>query len=399
MPRGGTAASRAELAERLRERRDEIEQAILTRAHAIADPTETSDALYAEGLRTAVSAAIDYGIEALERGEGRAPSPPPILLMQARVAARSGIGLDTVLRRYFAGYTLLGDFLVTVAREQELLNSDELRRVLRDQAALFDRLLGAVSDEHRRALEELEVRSSDRRRLQRVQRLLAGELLDTSELDYEMDAWHLGLVATGPNVGSLLRDLARALDRVSLLVQPDNDTIWAWFGGRRPLGFDALHEQLSSVNMQQIHLAVGEPGKGLAGWQLTHRQAAAASRVAQRRNEQSLRYADVALLASALQDELLITSLREVYVAPLETEHDGGATLRKTLHAYLAAAGNVSSAAARLGVNRNTVASRIRVVEGKLGRPIDSCTAELALALELHRLREGFSQTSGTSPG
>jgi hypothetical protein len=36
----------------------------------------------------------------------------PILLVQARLAARSDVSLDIVLRRYFAGYSLLGDFLV-----------------------------------------------------------------------------------------------------------------------------------------------------------------------------------------------------------------------------------------------------------------------------------------------
>ena len=47
----------------------------------------------------------------------RREAPVPVaLLAQARLAARVGVSLDAVLRRYFAGYTLLGDFLIEEAR-------------------------------------------------------------------------------------------------------------------------------------------------------------------------------------------------------------------------------------------------------------------------------------------
>src|SRR5215475_2827436 len=92
----------AEVAERLRAKRQEIEQATLTRVYAVSEPPPRSGPEYIEGLRQAVSAAVDYGLEGIERGEQSAPPIPDVLLAQARLAARSQVSLDTVLRRYFA---------------------------------------------------------------------------------------------------------------------------------------------------------------------------------------------------------------------------------------------------------------------------------------------------------
>jgi hypothetical protein len=116
---GGTGRSepfRAELRERLEARRSEIEREALARANAISDSAPVPDSAYLQGLRSTVGAALDYALEVIESG-GEAPVPlPRQLLAQARSAARRGVPLNTVLRRYVAGYTLLGDHL---ARESE----------------------------------------------------------------------------------------------------------------------------------------------------------------------------------------------------------------------------------------------------------------------------------------
>ena len=64
-------------------------------------------------LREAVSAALSYG--SAESTLDVRPPVPPQLLLQARHAARNGVPLDTVLRRYFAGHALVSDFLVQEA--------------------------------------------------------------------------------------------------------------------------------------------------------------------------------------------------------------------------------------------------------------------------------------------
>src|SRR6185295_12893642 len=122
--------ARTGLAERLSERRGEIERAVITRVYAIADPKEAADPTYAEGLRTAVGAAIDYGQAVVDRSQARSPQVPAALLTQARIAARNGVTLDTVLRRYFAGYTIFGDFLVEEAHGDERVSTTELKLIL-----------------------------------------------------------------------------------------------------------------------------------------------------------------------------------------------------------------------------------------------------------------------------
>ena len=117
-------------------------------------------------------------------------------------------------------------------------------------------------------------------------------------------------------------------------------------------------------------MTIGEPGEGLSGWRLSHRQAKAALQVAERRGQAVLRYADVALLASVLRDDLLVTSLRQLYLEPLERARDGGKAARETLRAYFAAERNVSSTAAVLGVDRRTVTNRMRAIEELFDRPL-----------------------------
>jgi hypothetical protein len=364
------------LAQRLRERRLEIEQATLTRVHSISDPDEGADPEYSEGLRAAVSVAVAYGIEAIERSEDHPPPMPTALLSQARLAARHGVRLEVVLRRYLVGYTLLGDFLIEESEWGAPLNGASLKRLLRILAALLDRLIAAVSEEYAREAKARPA-SSEQRRAERVQRLLAGELA------YEFDGWHLGVVASGLGAAPAVGELAVALDCRHLVVRRDEVTVWAWFGGRRQTDAEEIERHLSEDWPAQVSLAIGEPGRAFAGWRLTHQQAKATLPIALESSSCLVRYADVALLASIKQDEVLAASLRLLYLVPLATASDGGAALRETLRAYLAAGRNVSSAAAILGVGRRTVTNRIRTVEERIGRPFDECAVELQMALQL----------------
>lgn len=324
MPRASTDQSRAALQARLQARLPEIEETILTRAHAVASPSSGEDAEYLEGLRAAVSAAVRYCLLGIERGEERAGPLPAPMVSQARQAARNRVGLETVLRRYFAGYTVLGDFLVQEARAASVpVEPSTLHRAQKEFAVLFDRIVASVSVEYRQEAEQ-SLRPREERTTMRVKRLLAGEPLDTSEFDYDFDAHHLGLIATGSGAQELLRELASRLDSRLLLVQGDERTIWAWLGARQSPDPAALCDLPSTSWPQQTSLVVGEPAQGLCGWRLTHRQAKAALSVALRRPQRLTRFADVALLAAILRDDELREFFTETYLAPLGAERDGG---------------------------------------------------------------------------
>jgi PucR C-terminal helix-turn-helix domain/GGDEF-like domain len=374
----------AELATRLRERLPELEAAIATRVYAISDPHDVADPTYLQGLDAALAAAVDHRLAVLEVGERRAPAVPPALIAQARLDARVGVSLDTVLRRYFAGNALFGDFLVEEAERAEVPNS-ALRRLLGAQATLGDRLLAAVSAEHAREARN-RPRSAAERQRECVKRLLAGELVDHTELEYDLDAHHVALMAKGEGVAEAMRELAGKLDRRLLAVCREEEPVWAcWLGGRESLQLDEALHALREIRTDGILITVGEPGERLSGWRFSHRQAKAALPVAERSGRPLVRYSEVTLLASILRDDLAIESLRRLYLAPLEARRDGD-NLRIALRAYFQAGRNVSSAAAALSLNRRTLSKRLQAAESVLGRPLESLAADLEIALSLEAL-------------
>lgn len=388
-----SAEGAAALIERLEARRPEIEQTILTRVHAVDEQSAGADPEYALGLKAAVSAAVSYGLAALERRDPAAEPIPPALLVQARRAAQMGVGLDTVLRRYVAGHALLDDFIVQEARTIHGARSSLGRDALRIEALVLDHLIDSIAVEYNETI-QVRSHSRDQRRIVCVRRLLAGELTDATELHYDLAGWHLALVARGPTAARVIRDLAAAADRHLLLVQVDERDVWAWLGGRRPFAESELLRLAAPPRRPGAAVSIGEPGHELAGWRLTHLQGRRAMPIALRDSRRVVLHREVALAAAALRDEVLAESLRQAYLIPLEGEPDGGRQLRTTLRAYLAAKHNVSSAAAALGVSRQTVSRRVCAAEEKIGQSLDTCPAELETALRFSAMFEPSDKTA-----
>jgi predicted DNA-binding protein (UPF0251 family) len=329
-----------------------------------------------------VAVALDYALAGLEHGEERSAVIPAVLLTQARMAARNGVSLDTVLRRYVVGFTLFVDDLISAVHEGD--KGDELQSLVRDLSVLFDHLLVEISKEHGR--EESRPLTSEKRQAERVGRLLKGDPVDVSELAYELDAVHIGLIATGGGVTTAVRRLASSLDRRLLLIEHDEETVWAWLGGRRVPNSADLKRLIPAMWPDHIALAMGEAGEGLPGWRHTHRQARAAMPIAMLQPTNFALYSDAPLLASILDDDILSASLYELYLAPIELERDDGKALREALRAYFSTGRNGTSAAALLGVSRQTISKRLQAVEERIGRPLVNCATELETALRLESL-------------
>jgi hypothetical protein len=379
-PRRAPGDSLRSLRQGLDARRPELEREALARIAAIADPAAAPDPSYLIGLRAALAAALDYGFAALAAPEREPPPVPVELLAQARLAARNGVSLNAVLRRYAAGHSLLADGLLEEAAAVGV-GATELKDLLRALARRYDRIVAAVSEEYEREA-AAEPRGAERRRYALLLRLLAGESLDPGALDYPFGAHHLAIVAFGEHVGAALTELGERLDRRLLLAEPDLHSVWAWLGGRRRFECEELAALARYPWPEGCAIACGEPGHGLAGWRLSHRQAAVALPVAQGAAQDFVHYPDVALLAAVLSDDLLAASLRQAYLIPLEAEGDVG-TAKSTLRAYFAAACNVSSTAAALSVTRTTVRRRLLAVEERYGSPLENIGAEVELALRL----------------
>jgi PucR-like helix-turn-helix protein/diguanylate cyclase with GGDEF domain len=373
---------RAELVARLRARSGEIEATVYSRVRRMADPAERDDPEYRAYLRATVAESIDYALLGIERGEEWEGPIPEAAMVQARRAARTGVKLDAILRRYAAGDRLVGEFVVDEAAQ---LPNEAMRPLVRAQGPHVDRMMAAVATEYMEELERIR-RSPAQRVAERVQRLLAADSpADAAGLDYELDAWHLGLVITSSRPDVAARTLSAGLNRQLLVVPRGNDSAWAWLGGRQRTMVDELERYLGAGLLGDVALAVGESHRGLEGWRLTHHEAKAAQQVMMRRPQPLTRASDVILLAAVLRDEMLAQSLREAYLAPLD-DGDSGLGLRETLRAYFDAGFNAATAAAVLEVDRHTVQRRLRKVEEALGRLLHSCHAELEVALTLEEL-------------
>jgi hypothetical protein len=404
-------SSESHVVARLRSRQQEIEQAIFATVREMVPDLGAAADEYVRGLRTAVAAAVEFGFTGLALGEGCSLQIPVEVVAQARLAARSGVSLDAILRRYIVGHSLLWDYVMVEADRVTQMGMDSgLREMSRVQTSLLDQLVIGVTREHVAELERAG-RSREHRLLERIRLLLSSARTATLEetvptlldldSDYDLSGEHLGVIAQGACAREALQELAERLDRRLLSVTPSTGTLWAWLGGRSVVGAADIAALVGARAGRaegpqgrtgglagEVSLAIGEPARGLEGWRATHRQAQVALLVARRQPRQLTRYADVALLAAALQDDLLAASLLEVYSSPLDDARGSGTALRETLRAYFAAEHNVSATASALNLDRGTVHNRVRESERRLGFRLHERQAELEVALRLEKLHD-----------
>jgi PucR C-terminal helix-turn-helix domain/GGDEF-like domain len=374
--------ARIGLITRLRAREREIVDAIFARVSGMFTPVPGEDVDYETGLRATVAAAVNFSLTEME-DPAELPAPvPSTAIAQAHRAARRNISVDTMLLRYIGGHRVLGAFVMDEANRSGLASNGPVLRHLRTaQEAVLERMMTTIAHEHKQERERIE-RSREECHAELVQRLLAGERPDTSALDYELDdAWHLGIIASGPRAKRIVRGLADDLRRQLLCLSTGEDSVWAWIGGSQKLEMARVERVLSTANMGDVSLVLGEPRSGLSGWRLTHQEAQAALVVALRSPAPIVSFAEHALLALVLQNQSLVRSLLDVYMPSL-----GNPVARETLRAYFSAGCNAATAAAKLDIDRHTVERRLRGIETRLGRQLRSCHAELEVVLRLEEL-------------
>jgi PucR-like helix-turn-helix protein/diguanylate cyclase with GGDEF domain len=379
---GAEAGYRRALADQLRGESAELEDYVFDRIRAREEALESERRRSLEGLRKLIGSLIDYGCLAIEVGEERCPPPPPAVIAHARSAAWSPLPARILQQRYLTAYTAFKRYLWCEAAHPKGHTEAALAQVVESTEIVFERLVATVGEEHEQELQK-KGRSSEARRLERIEALLAGEVVEAPELDYDFGATHVGIVAIGSGTDEHIKQVARSLGGRLLLVQSAPQKCWAWIGATHGISSSLLKESLSLDSPTSARISLGEPARGVPGWRRTHREAKAGLPVADWPKGAVVRYSEVLLLAVVLSDDLLITSLEDKYLAPLAVERDGGEILKNTLRAYFSQNRHISSAAELLGVKRHTVRNRLDLVEERLGRTIDSCAAELELALRV----------------
>lgn len=379
-PERSLPEARQVIGERLRARKDEIEQELLARVGAFSQD-ESVDPEYAVGLRDSVPIALEYGIECIESSERSAPSLPTSLYAQARLAARNDVKLDTVLERYIGGYTLLDSFLEEAASVEGLVGTSVYKEIRRVSSVLIQKLIADIGNQYHDEV-QMQAASPESARVRQTRELLSGKLVDLTQFNYDFSDFHIGLVARGPGSVNAIKELVRILDCVPMTVYPPEAPVWTWLSRRTPPDPSQVKTIVCEIWPNGSRLALGEISQGLAGWRTTHRQALAAWLTTNDLRPVA-RYQEVALLASALQDDLLVHSLRTRILKPLEDTRYDRHQLCDMIRIYLETGQNVSSTAIRLKINRRTVSARLETIERVLQAPLSEFVAELDLALQL----------------
>ncbi len=376
--------------ELLRVRREEIARAIGARVReAVPGTLSGEDPKYWAGVESAIGELLEYSFEGMAQDPGCSGELPAPAAAQARRAARLGVGVGVVVRRYVAGGRRLSELVAEVAEVGGYARHESAMRYLRErQAALLEHLTGAIEGEYERERGRLSS-SPPRRRATLVRRLLAGEPVDpaqAAELEYELHGrWHVGVVLAGERAQETVRALTRELGRGLLWVGSEQkDVVWAWLGNRGEPAHESVQRLATAGEAAGLSVGIGEPGRGSEGWRLSHRQAREALALAALKPERVARYGDAPLLAAALNSETLTQSLTAL-LARLDRD-DSGAKLRRTLRAYLDRRCNASATSSLLGMGRHTVESHVNAAEFLLGGTVHSRLAELDVALRLDEL-------------
>jgi hypothetical protein len=224
----------------------------------------------------------------------------------------------------------------------------------------------------------------------------------TERTGYRLDQHHVGAVvwmaAANPGVDhndalrSLTVDLARASGSPPpLFTAVDRSTGWVWFGrgGERS---DLTSSSVEAVLAEHpgARIALGRPGRGIAGFRMSHRQAGAAREVASvgRTGQQVIAHGDhaVAVVSMLLHDIDALAAWVADVLGPLAADTEPAARLRETLLAFLVSGGSYQATAERQLLHRNTVKYRVgRAIEMR-GRGLEEDRLEVELALEVIRL-------------
>lgn len=226
--------------------------------------------------------------------------------------------------------------------------------------------------------------------------MTAGE----SALGYRLRQNHLGVVVWAvdgertPNALQRLETLVGAIGEAvggtgqPLFIAQDRSHGWGWV----PLGWEASAVDAAALRRihdaagDAMHVAMGSPGKSLAGFRDSHLESLRAFTVATVANGEARRvtsYAEPGVQAAALlaADLKATRSLVASALGGLAEDNEPAERLRETLLDFLNEDGRYQNTAERIHVHRNTVRYRVAKALEIRGRPLDDDRFNLQLAL------------------
>jgi DNA-binding PucR family transcriptional regulator len=361
---------------------------------AAADEPLRSEPVLADEVAASTRANVLHWAAGIARDPGgRVPANlSPEVLGIAREAFRRGIE-QTVYTTYHAGQNVVWAYWMRTAFA---LSSDPavLRQALqagsRSVSAFVEDMVAALSEQLRRERAEL-ARSSHARRFEVASLILESAPITTgrasSQLGYDLRRRHTAAVLwtdpRRPDQAALAR-AAEALGpatraRQVLTVIASSSSVWAWLAAAADTEAGAL--AAATAQHSGVRVAVGPIGAGIDGFRRSHFDAVATQRLMSRRPDLRVaRFADVQLVALALQDE---QRAREFVARTLGTLADAEGELRDTLCVYIGEQFSAARAARALYTHRNTVLNRLQRAERLLPVPLAGHGLEVGVALEI----------------
>jgi DNA-binding PucR family transcriptional regulator len=232
----------------------------------------------------------------------------------------------------------------------------------------------------------------------------------SKRMRYDINRHHLGATlwldpaCDDPEPQTALNEalsrLTVATSAQSALVHPAGATATAaWLS--RGQAFDPAElaiAHLSQVLPAGVRVAQGEPGWGIGGFRRTHVEATHAHRMASLLGERAAAvtcYRTVAVAALASADGEHAVAFVKRILGPLAVDDEATYRVAATLAVYLDENRSPGRAAQRLTVHPNTVSYRVHQAEQLLGRPLDTHTLELSVALALLPAMRGLTEHGG----
>ncbi|MFC7343676.1 PucR family transcriptional regulator [Saccharopolyspora griseoalba] len=273
----------------------------------------------------------------------------------------------------------------------------ELHRVLEITAlsisTYLDDTVEALREQMNAERDDL-ARGSHAERLATVTLLVEGAPITVRQaearLGHRLTGPHTAAIVWGPpDVDSArLEDAAEGLLQAAgaerrLTLVANAATLWVW------LPAAVSPEDLPPIEMpDEVRIAVGRPGRDLAGFRSSHLEALTAQQVIDRAGMRAgiASYDEVQLVGMLERDRKDADAFLERTLGELA---EADPELRRVALTYLRELGNVTRTAERLYTHRNTVIRRLRRIDELLPRPLAENAVHVAAALELRSWRAG----------
>lgn len=331
-------------------------------------------------------------------------APRPALEYARRLAQRE-VSSNALLRAYRLGQRRVLDWVAGELAEVEPDGrvSFAALQMLQDTAfAYIDRVSEQVVAEYETERERW-LTNRNTIRTATLTSMLAGDEVDVATgervLGYRLRQPHLGLVlwvddaTTSPNplqrLSQVLGSVAQEMDPSTspLFVPRDRLLGWAWVPTRARQAVDV--ERLANVVREagdDVRVAIGDVGSGLAGFRATHQQALRAHEVAVVGADRAPRltaYGDPGLRAASVlaRDLPLARDLVASTLGDLARDEENAARLRETLTVFLRENRSFVATAEKVHLHKNTVKYRVDKAVELRGRPLEEDRLDVELAL------------------